>query len=285
MFAGWRDVTPPHACGYGGLSTPAASSAAAHGARTRAQSEFAPPDRNELVHQLGGAGGAGQRRAAERAARDGEGSEWYVPPPLGGEQPHVRYAVAFASRSPRLSTLAAYRHGISYNGHFTGNDFDRAMVQPSYRDESAVAIHDPGRASAAFKSSPRVRQPATAKAALRSKVLEGLPAWERHAAVRRGPPPRRPMVMPPVASPRRLPALQSPWADPPRRPPPLAAAAPPPPPPPPAAQVVPISPTLHGEWDVGSRVRDGSPALPPRPALGSAGAEVALGRVVRPYCS
>ena len=51
MFAGWRDVTPPHACGYGGLSTPAASSAAAHGARTRAQSEFAPPDRNELVHR------------------------------------------------------------------------------------------------------------------------------------------------------------------------------------------------------------------------------------------
>ena len=110
MFAGWRDVTPPHACGYGGFESVAGgSSAAAHGARTRAQSEFAPPDRNELVHQLGGA-------------------------------------------------------------------------------------------------------------------------------------------------------------------------------PPPAAQVVPTAPTLHGEWDVG-RARDGSPALPPRPALGSAGAEVALGRVVRPYCS
>lgn len=190
MFAGWRDVTPPHACGYGGFESVAGgSSAAAHGARTRAQSEFAPPDRNELVHALGGAGGAGLRRAAERAARDGEGSEWYVPPPLGGEQPHVRYAVAFASRSPRLSTLAAYRHGISYNGHFTGNDFDRAMVQPSYRDESAVAIHDPGRASAAFKSSPRVRQPATAKAALRSKVLEGLrslPTASRMCSLRSG---------------------------------------------------------------------------------------------------
>ena len=72
MFAGWRDVTPPHACGYGGFESVAGgSSAAAHGVRTRAQSEFAPPDRNELVHQLGGAGGAGQRRAAERAARDG----------------------------------------------------------------------------------------------------------------------------------------------------------------------------------------------------------------------
>ena len=266
MFAGWRDRDAAAPCGYGGFESVAGgSAAAAHGARTRG---------NRSCAADGAAGSParrrrrrGARRAAERAARDGDGSEWYVPPPLGGEQPHVRYG--WRSRAARRGCRRSPpTPGISYNGHFTGNDFDRAMVQPYAGRRRRHPRPRPrvGR----LQVEPRVRQPATAKAALRSGCWRGC---RLGAPRRRAPRPaaaaadgcRRVAAAPPC---RRGPTRRGGR----RRSPPRRRRR----------RRRPRRMSSDGA-DAARRVgrRQSArrlAALPPRPALGGAGAEVALGR-------
>ena len=245
MFAGWRDVTPPHACGYGGFDAgglerrgtrrqdarnrvcAAGSQRAGSPARRRGRRGAAARGRARGARATAASGraAAARRRAAARAVRGG-----------------VREPLAAAVDARRLPP----RHLIQRPLH-------RQRLRP--RDGPAIV---PRRAPSHPRPRPRVGrlqvEPAPAgdgEAAPRSKVLEGLPPGSATPPCAR-PLPRRPMAMPPVASPRRSPRCRARGPtrrggrrrSPPRRLPP---------PPPPAAHVVPTAPTLHGEWDVGKR--------------------------------
>jgi len=103
------------------------------------------------------------------------------------------YGPSFQSRQPRLSKLAAYRSGITTNGHFPGNDFDEATLNSarswcscssSCAPSRAAWVRDPARSSSAFNSSGRapleasngfLAKQAYGKVELRTKVLQGIP--------------------------------------------------------------------------------------------------------------
>ena len=119
------------------------------------------------------------------------------------------YRAAFASRSPRLAKLAAYRTGNTHHGHFPGNDLELAKgdVMPLGGPLDSIVIKDPARQSSSFMSQPRIAEPIVSKAALRATVTAGLPAYQRVIAP--GGRTLRSPRYPPAKSPRRLPPIGS----------------------------------------------------------------------------
>ena len=88
-------------------------------------------DRNQLISLLGG-----QRRIPP-TLRPTEAETAHDT--VAHELQHTarKYKAAFASRTPRLSKLAAYRTGNTRVGHFPGSDFELVRPRPVSRARPA----------------------------------------------------------------------------------------------------------------------------------------------------